>query len=201
MAGKVVLEVLRHVWMALSKLPYPMALMGGLALGFWERLRTTQDVDVLIGVDKDHIGEVIAYLQRAGVRPTRQPPVLDLGSVRIVQLLYQPPAVFVDVRIDLLLAESDFQRLALARRVPAKLEEMDTEICTLTCEDLVIFKLIANRIIDRADAAALLRLQRERLDLGYLGNWIGQLQLDAGFLEIWGEAFPGEALPADFHQP
>jgi hypothetical protein len=199
MAGRVLLDVLRHVWTTLAGLPYPVALMGGLALGFWQRFRTTQDVDVLIGIGPEHLEEVLRCLERAGVLPKKQPPLLDLGDVRIVQLLYQPPSIFVQVRVDLLLAESDFQRQALARRVAAKLEGMDAEIFTLSCEDLIVFKLKANRIIDRADAAALLRLQRDTLNWAYLAKWTKQLAIQIEFGEIWLEAFPDQPLPSEFN--
>jgi hypothetical protein len=195
MAGKVLLDVLRHVWIILESLHYPIALMGGLALGFWQRYRTTQDVDVLLGVEPEKVDEILHRLSEAGVRPLRQPAILDLGAVKIIQLIYQPPSVFVDVRIDLLLAESPYHCQALARRVPAKLDDLDVELYALSCEDLIIFKLIANRIIDRADAAALVRQHRQTLDFPYLAHWIGELKLAAEWTEIWTEAFPGEASP------
>jgi hypothetical protein len=196
MAGKVVLQVLRHVWSNLSTLPYPLALMGGLALAFWQRNRTTADVDVLIGVDHNSIGSVLETLQRAGMRPKREPALLDLGSVRIVQLLYEPSGVFVEIQVDLLLAESAFHQQALARRVPARLEGLDNELFVVSCEDLLLFKLSAGRIIDRADAAELLRLHRSSLDFAYLGIWVIQLNLSTVFAEIWQEACPGEPIPA-----
>jgi hypothetical protein len=169
--------------------------MGGLALSFWERFRNTHDVDVLLGVDHEHVGAVLESLGRAGILPKKQPPVLDLGSVRIVQLLYQPPSLFMAVRIDLLLAESDFHREALARRVPAKLEGLDIEVYTVSCEDLVILKLTAGRVIDRADASELLRLNHDRLDFVHLSKWLHQLNLGVEFAEIWREAFPDKPLP------
>ena len=44
---------------------------------------------------------LLAKLATAQVRPKRQPPLLTLGSMRIVQLLYQPPEVFMDLQIEL----------------------------------------------------------------------------------------------------
>jgi hypothetical protein len=65
MAGKVVLEVFRHIWLTLTGLQYPAALMGGLALGFWERYRATRDVDVLIGVDHGHVDRLFVNVDRS----------------------------------------------------------------------------------------------------------------------------------------
>jgi hypothetical protein len=62
----------------------------------------------------------------------------------------------------------------------------------LSCEDILILKMTAGRIIDRADAAALLRLNRVGLNLAYLTRWVTQLNLGAEWNEIWSEAFPGE---------
>ena len=125
----------------------------------------------------------------------RQPPVVDLGSVRIVQLLYEPKEAFMDIQIDLLLAESAFHREALARRVPARFPTWTSISSRLSCEDLLILKMNAGRMIDRADAAALLRLNRVGLDVPYLLKWVAQFNLGVEWAEIWSEALPDEPIP------
>ncbi len=57
-------------------------------------------------------------------------------------------------------------------------------------------KLLAGRLIDLADAATLLRTNRATLDLPYLLGCAAALSLEAGFTQIWKEAFPGEAIPS-----
>jgi len=167
-----------------------MALMGGLALSAWKHVRATQDVDLLIGVDGISVDDLIAKVQSAGYRPKRQPPVTSLGSLRILQLLFEPPEALVDVQIDLLLADSDYHREALSRRIPLKLPMVDSEIFVLSCEDLLLHKLIAGRIIDRVDAATLLRANRDSLDLQYIRERLKPLQVEAEFSEVLAEAFP-----------
>ena len=66
-------------------------------------------------------------------------------------------------------------------------------IYVLACEDLIINKPLAGRIIDRADAAALVRANHETLDKAYFKDWIPRLRLDREFAEIWSEALPGES--------
>jgi len=195
MAGKVVLAALRHVWATLEPTNCPRALIGGLSLSFWKHVRSTQDVDLLIDPGPTGVDAILEVLQQAGVRTKRQPPVVDLGSVRVIQLLYEPTDAFMDIQIDLLLAESAFHREALARRVPARLSDVEFELFTLSCEDLLLLKMIAGRIIDRADAAALLRLNRASLDLPYLLKWVTQLNLRTEWAEIWSEAVPEESVP------
>ena len=62
----------------------------------------------------------------------------------------------------------DFARAALARRTTVSLEVLGFRIQILTCEDLILLKLLPGRIIDLADAVALVRSNRETLDRDYL---------------------------------
>jgi len=55
-----------------------------------------------------------------------------------------------------------------------------------------LHKLLAGRIIDLMDAAALLRANRAAIDFAYLGRWIQEKALDADYARIWAEAFPNE---------
>lgn len=195
MAAEVVLKALKHVWVSLQPLQVPMAVMGGLALAAWRHVRATRDVDLLIGVSNDDAEPLLSTLTSAGLRPKHQPPLISLGSLQILQLLYEPPGAFLDLQVDLLLAQSDYHRQALARRTPTRLAALDFDLDVLACEDLILHKLLAGRLVDRADAAMLLRANRADLDLEYLVGWTATLSLGAELAEVWGEAFPGEATP------
>ena len=63
-------------------------------------------------------------------------------------------------------------------------------IAVLACEDLVLHKLLAGRMIDLADAVALLRANRDTLDLNYLSCWAGKLAVEAELVGVRKEAFP-----------
>jgi hypothetical protein len=171
-----------------------MALMGGLAVAVWKHPRNTRDVDILVDVRDVQPDELVEAMKRAGLRSKRQPDVLLVGDQRLIQLLYQAPGTFLDIQIDVLLADSAYQKEALTHAKPARLNS-EREIAVLSCEDLIIHKLLAGRIIDSADAAALLRANRAGLDLAYLKGWLGQLNLHAQFETIWQETFPSEPLP------
>ena len=71
--------------------------------------------------------------------------------------------------------------------------ELGFEVNLLACEDLILHKLLAGRMIDLADAAALLRANRATIDLAYLRQWIEANQLNSDLARVWDEAFPGEA--------
>jgi len=114
-----------------------------------------------------------------------------------VQLLYTPPAEFYDVQFDLLLAETDLEKSALGRCVERAVPGIERPIRILNCDDLILFKLVAGRLLDRADAAMLLRENRDTVDFGYLGSWVSRLRLSREFHEVWQNAFPGEPMPGN----
>jgi hypothetical protein len=116
--------------------------------------------------------------------------------VHIAQFICQPTEALLDVRVDLLFAESEFQKQALARAVPSELLPPNDQVRVLACEDLVLFKLLSGRMIDRADAAYLLRENRARLDFLHLQHWVGRFDLQADYDEAWRAAYPGEELPS-----
>jgi len=196
MAAEAVREVLNHVWTTLDPLGYPCALIGGIALAVWSHPRATRDVDLLIGVDSKGIEPVIERLRASGFCPKTWPPLVTVGTHHFVHFLYTPSGEFYDVQLDLLLAESDFQKSAIARRVERDVPGVDRPIAVLNCDDLILFKLLAGRMIDRADAAMLLRENRAAIDFDYLLSWAAHLSLNTELNQSWGEAYPDEELPA-----
>jgi hypothetical protein len=121
--------------------------------------------------------------------------LLNLDQQHVLMMYYQPPGAFFEIKIDLLYAELEFQKQALQRRVPVELPGLESTIFVLSCEDLILHKLLAGRIIDKADCAFLVRVNRQDLDIAYLQLWVAKLSLTHKWLEIWSEAFPGEDSP------
>lgn len=196
MAGETVRAILNHVWSALEPLGFPCALMGGAALAVWNHPRATRDVDLLIGINSDDIDRVIAQLGAAGCRPKSDPPLTTIGALHFAQFLYTPPGEFYDAQFDLWLADNDLHKSAISRRVRREIAGVSRPIYVLNCDDLILFKLVAGRMIDRADVAILLRENRGEIDFDYLNGWLERLDLEHAFAEVWREAFPGEEPPS-----
>ena len=195
MAGELLLAALRHVWATLSSLNVKMALMGGIAVAAWRHFRNTRDVDVLVGIDPAGEDELLRKLITAGLTPLQNPPVLRIGESRIISLSYEPPRRFLSIRVDLFLADSEFHQNALSRRVSATLPGMDEPVSILSCEDLILFKLLAGRILDRADCAYLLRANAQKLDVPCLADWAQRLQVVPELREVWREAYGPQSPP------
>lgn len=193
MPGDLLIQTLKHVWVSLDKYGLPMAVMGGIAAAMWERVRATQDVDLLIQAPAD-LDSFIAGLERLGIRPKKRPALVTVGDHQFVQMIYEPKDAFIELQIDLLLATTEYQRQALARRVPGRLPNLDLDIFILSCEDLILHKLLAGRILDRSDVVALLQSNRPSLNFDYLREWKRKLSLEAEWQDVWSQAFPKEAV-------
>jgi hypothetical protein len=189
MAGELLLSALRHVWATLAALKIDMALMGGIAVAAWQHLRNTRDVDLLVSVQ--HVGEqeLLQKLMENGFKFLHDPPFVEVGGARILQLTYEPPGKFLEIRVDLFLAQSAYHQQALARRNAISLPGMTEPVFILSCEDLILFKLMAGRLIDRSDSAHLFRANRGSLDIAYLKKWTRSLNLEVPFRDVWDEAF------------
>lgn len=195
MAAEAVVATLRQAWSILTNLKIPSALIGGLALANWGRVRSTQDVDLLIALDAIRPQALLAQLAAAGYRSKGARPLIRLEDAEFIQLLHEPREAFMDVQIDLLLADSPFHRQAIERRVPLPVTALGFELDVVSCEDLILLKLLAWRMLDRADASELLKINQATLDIPYLAGWVRQLNLQQRFSDAWNDAFPGVATP------
>jgi nucleotidyltransferase AbiEii toxin of type IV toxin-antitoxin system len=195
MPGEGILITLRHTWQTLEPLNLPMAVIGGVALSAWNHARYTRDADILIGVDDAQLPEIYAAVGKAGFWPRHSPPVIQIDDQRLMQLKFTPPERTSPFQVDLLFAGSEYQKTALARRTVKRIPGLDHPVQVLRPEDLILFKLLAGRVIDRADAAMLLRENRPEIDMEYLAERVRGLSLHDEFAEIWREAFPNDSTP------
>lgn len=80
------------------------------------------------------------------------------------------------MRIDLLLADTEFDIQAMKRR-----RQIDPwpafSLTVCSPEDLIIYKMISTRARDQEDALGVIRLQSENLDHDYVEDWLRQFEL------------------------
>lgn len=190
-----VLTALRQLWDALSGRNVPMALMGGLAVAAWKHPRATRDIDLLIAIDPPATDDLIRDLRDAGLYPKHDPFVSQVDETRFIQFSYRPTESHFALRVDFLLADSEYHRMALNRRRTIRIDEIDRDVAVLSCEDLILHKLLAGRMIDRADASSLLAINRAVLEFDYLHEWTRRLAVESEYEEVWQATFPGEQIP------
>ncbi len=160
-------EQLRSVARALSDLRAEYMLIGGLAVGVWVEPRATKDADlsVYVAARPEVVRERLAA---AGLEVQRG----DLGralergeAVRLRRVGGDREPVVVD----LLFAVTPFEKEALSRRRP--LPVLGVELPVVGPEDLFVFKLIAGRPQDLADATNLFELYGPTFDAERIRKW------------------------------
>lgn len=164
---------LRAVIEALPHPPSPYCLVGALAVNAWGRIRTTQDIDLLVLSEESVRSELIASLSSKGFQPDtawveRNPMAKD----RVLRLghVHHP-----GIPLDLLFSVDPQEESALARR--RTLDLLGVSVCVCGPEDLILMKLKASRPHDFEDALGIVKNPRLRLDLPYLWTWADRLGL------------------------
>jgi hypothetical protein len=171
------LSALEHVWTVLADFPNK-AIAGGLAVSFWGYPRSTRDVHIAVLLpESTSMQRLDQSLQLGGLQAKNSGNLRSLGAIQISQWTYEVQETFIELDVDLLLGDSAFFSQALSRSQPCTIASLDCPMQVLSCEDLILFKALAGRLIDLADIRELLAANRETLDFEYLQKWSKNLGL------------------------
>lgn len=150
------------------------ALAGGWAYSALVEPRATTDIDLLI---------LVAQPSRDGIHALLS-SVFDSTVVHPTPMVFQGISIWrsvgirggQDVVVDLLLADSEYLQVALARRRTVILGELNVPI--LAIEDLIVLKTLAGRLQDQADLEKIRARQDElHVDWSYVEKWKIKLDL------------------------
>ncbi len=139
-----VLQVLMTIVRTFNQMRLPDMVMGGMAVRAHAIPRPTQDVDFTAALNRDQLPLFFQLVMEAGFTVPESDQtgwddqVADMPLVKL-RMLLGPHAIDADIS----LAESDFQQRAVARREQCEVDEVSCDI--VSPEDLILFKLIANR--------------------------------------------------------
>jgi len=134
--------------------------------------RATQDVDVTVQVSRQRLQGLVASLSDKGLTH-RFPEIADeLMRSGAVLPLEHPSGM----EVDLVLAGSGLEALALERAIPLVLDGVSVPVAHPT--DLVVMKVLAGRGKDLDDVRALLATQR--VDLVVVRDLLQQLEQALG---------------------
>ncbi len=142
----------------------PVVIGAFAALHYRLTQRETTDVDFLVA----RLADVVEVMEADGYSVTT---MAEPGE--------EPYVVYIrggDVSVDLLVAETDYQREAMRRAVDG----------VLTVEDVIVHKLIAWRPRDRDDITSILAAGHE-MDADYIERWAASWEVS----ERWAEARTG----------
>ena len=150
------------------QLPYSM--IGGIAMIAHGYQRFTQDIDIVIATDVPSLRGVSALLLTQYV-PRKENPVEFMERNFVLPVTDQKTGVPIDISAGL----GGFDQAAVKRAKRVKFGKASIPLCSF--EDMIIYKLAANRLRDRADLEFLITLKK-KIDLVYLRRTA------AGFIDL-----------------
>ena len=171
-------DLFRALYGVLESLQVEYFAYGGVVVAVWGVPRETIDVDAVVCVADDGIGDLLSALERNGFtcpEEARSTFPID-GWLR---------ADFRRRHADLTLGRTPFDESALTRR--RRVEIFGTKVWVASPEDLILYKLIAHRYKDLGDVEAILVRRRGQLDLAYLRKWADEIARGTGKFEVPGK--------------
>lgn len=145
------------------------AVVGGIALSIWGEPRATRDVDVRVLLGRKDAARLLAVLADDYTFLADEP----LEMLRKMGFLFIQDRT--GLRLDLLLADTDFDREAVQRARPVEIAPGKV-MYVCSAEDLLIYKLISTRSRDYEDAVSIARRQGDALDDEYVECWLRQFE-------------------------
>ena len=150
-------QALRRILSVLEKLGVPYALIGGLALAFYEVVRATKDLDLLILLSPAEMEKFAEQLTANGLpagarKGAPGDPVVGVVAVQVLVGGSQ-------LTCDLLLPSARWQSEAVRNAQVFELE--GSQVRVVQARDLFLLKLHAGGPQDLLDASQLLQMQDE----------------------------------------
>lgn len=164
-----VVKVLRALVPVMATCGVQWYLFGAQAAIAWGSLRLSGDVDVTAVITESEIDAFINTMRRHGFDPI---PV-DRGYVlqtRLIPFVHRATRVPLDVVLAGPGLEDEFLRRANTVDVKG------TSVPVISVEDLIITKILAGRPTDLQDVRAVLRAQRDSLDVTRIREVLGLLE-------------------------
>lgn len=168
-------ELLRDLVRLFEELGEPYAVMGGWAVRAHGLPRPTYDVDITVAIAREELPALFKKIDALGY---------DVGDQyrggwldRVADMPLFKASTFVDGRTlvaDIFVAENEFQESIIARRMRGSIDGLPTWF--VSPEDLILLKLVADRVRDRADVLDVL-IMNITLDDAYLDHWAEKLAI------------------------
>jgi len=158
-------KILSRIGVSLKKHNLPYMVVGGQAVLLYGEPRLTRDIDITLGVDIDHLGEVLAVVQELNLKPLPKEIEPFARETMVLPALDE----HTGIRVDFIFSYTPYETEAIKRA--RKIKIIDQEVNFTSPEDLIIHKIFAGRPRDIEDVRTVL-LKNPDVDLQYIRGWL-----------------------------
>lgn len=148
--------------------------MCGVAIRAYSIPRATWDIDLTVTIPRDRLYELLEKCSCTIPAEYHTGWIDIVAGMPIIKIKKYLGSEALD--IDLFLAESKYQLEMLSRR--QRVDIAGESLWTVTPEDLILLKLLANRMRDQKDVDDLFFTQSP-LDINYMRRWSEELGVDS----------------------
>ena len=187
------LQALRAVLQWLEAGATPGAIIGGVAASILGRPRFTDDIDVLVLLDRERWDEFLAAGRECGIVARIDDVVEFAETSRVLLVSHEPSGIQIDVVLGALPLEEEIVLGATKAKIA------DDVMPLATPESIIVMKAIAGRARDVADIESLLEVH-ERLDLDWVRSWLTEFDQALGrsdFVDEFNRILARTRLPTD----
>ncbi|MCM8795642.1 MAG: nucleotidyltransferase [Candidatus Omnitrophica bacterium] len=160
-----------------SKVDY--LIIGGVAVGVWGKPRLTEDLDLMIFIQRKNLKIVFENAKKLGFKFNEKKIIAQAKLVGVFKIFYK------HFHLDFLIPSLEFEKDALKRKQKVKIFER--EVFVPSKEDLLLLKIIPGRPKDIVDAEGIVDRHKNKLDIKYLETWAQKLSDEAQDLRIYNE--------------
>jgi hypothetical protein len=164
-------QTLKLIYDICEEKSIPYVIIGGIAGIIHNLSRTTQDIDITLLAKYSEI-ENIGNVLLKDFKPIKNNPIEFFKKYFVFPSVCKKTNIHVDFAAGL----SGFDKIVIDRRLKTNFGNVKVYVCSV--EDLIIYKLVANRTQDKADVEQLLNIHKKKLDIKYL------TKIAKGFVEV-----------------
>jgi len=158
-------EILSRIGASLTKQSLPYMIIGGQAVLLYGEPRLTRDIDITLGVNADHLNDLLAVVQELSLKPLPENVESFVRQTMVLPALDETTGI----RVDFIFSFTSYESEALKRTKKVKI--LEQEVCFASPEDVIIHKVFAGRPRDIEDAKTIV-LKNPGIDVQYIKDWL-----------------------------
>lgn len=178
------IETLDWICRKLEASDIPYMITGGSAVGFWGHIRTTMDIDIIIQIQGEKVEPFLKNLENEAYINI-DAAEKSIRDKKMFNIILNKNCFKIDI---IPLDEKDeYENEKFKNKI--KINFQNKEIFLISPEDLIISKLIWNRLSGGSerqlkDCESIYKLNSENMNLDYIVKWVKILELEEDFNKI-----------------
>jgi len=158
-------KLLSEIGASLNRHSLPYMIIGGQAVLLHGEPRLTRDIDITLGVNIDHLDELLSVVHELSLKPIPKDIEPFVGQTMVLPALDETTGI----RVDFIFSFTPYETEAIKRA--KKVEMLGQEVNFASVEDLIIHKIFAGRPRDIEDVRTII-LKNPKADIRYIREWL-----------------------------